>query len=78
MEDETKIAGDPPEARKERRRDDRGASLVEYALLLALIALVCLSALAMLGGQVGGKKGHGLEHSGSCVSAAMMGGTPGC
>lgn len=30
---------------------ERGASLVEYALLLALIALVCIGALALLGGE---------------------------
>jgi Flp pilus assembly pilin Flp len=32
--------------------DDRGASLVEYALLLALIALVCISALAFFGSSL--------------------------
>ena len=30
-------------------RDDRGASLVEYALLLALIAVVCVVAVSFLG-----------------------------
>ena len=35
-----------------RGRDDRGASLVEYALLLALIAIVCVAALGVLGGSV--------------------------
>ena len=30
-------------------RDDRGASLVEYALLLALIAVVCFVAVGVLG-----------------------------
>ncbi len=29
--------------------DERGASLVEYALLVALIAVVCLSAVTALG-----------------------------
>lgn len=29
---------------------DRGASLVEYALLLGLIAVVCIGALTLLGG----------------------------
>jgi len=29
--------------------DDRGASLVEYALLLALIAIVCVVAVGFLG-----------------------------
>ena len=37
-----------------RIRDQRGASLVEYALLVALIALVCIGAIAFLGGQTGG------------------------
>lgn len=30
-------------------RSERGASLVEYALLVALIAVVCLVAIAFLG-----------------------------
>ena len=34
------------------RDDDRGASLVEYALLVALIALVCIAALSALGETV--------------------------
>jgi len=45
-------------------RDERGASLVEYALLVALIAIVCIAAITMLGGnasdkfsQVGGSLG---------------------
>jgi pilus assembly protein Flp/PilA len=29
--------------------DDRGASLVEYALLVALIAVVCIAAVTFLG-----------------------------
>jgi len=29
--------------------DERGASLVEYALLLSLIAIVCLAAVTFLG-----------------------------
>jgi pilus assembly protein Flp/PilA len=37
------------------RRDERGASLVEYALLLALIAVVCFVAVAVLGGSVSAK-----------------------
>ena len=31
------------------RRSDRGASLVEYALLVALIAVVCIIAVSLLG-----------------------------
>ena len=33
---------------------DRGSSLVEYALLLALIAVVCLGAITAFGGANGG------------------------
>jgi len=36
------------------RWDDRGASLVEYALLLALIAFVCIGALSFFGITNGG------------------------
>ena len=30
-------------------RDEKGASLVEYALLVALIAVVCIAAVTLLG-----------------------------
>jgi len=33
-------------------RDDSGATLVEYGLLLALIAIAALAALTFLGGNV--------------------------
>ena len=36
------------------RDDERGASLVEYALMVALIALVCIAAVSALGGTVSG------------------------
>ncbi len=32
--------------------DERGAALVEYALLVALIAVVCIGALTLLGGGI--------------------------
>ena len=32
-------------------RSERGASLVEYALLVALIAVVCIAAVSALGGK---------------------------
>jgi Flp pilus assembly pilin Flp len=32
-------------------RDDRGASLVEYAFLLGLIVIACISAITLLGEQ---------------------------
>jgi pilus assembly protein Flp/PilA len=34
---------------------ERGAALVEYALLLALIAVVCIVALTTLGGKASSK-----------------------
>ena len=43
-----------------RRRvaDERGASLVEYALLLALIAMVCIGAVTVLGTVTGDSVGR--------------------
>ena len=35
--------------------DDRGASRVEYALLVALIAIVCIAAITLLGGNAADK-----------------------
>ncbi|MCU1353312.1 MAG: Flp/Fap pilin component [Acidimicrobiales bacterium] len=35
--------------------DERGASLVEYALLVALIAVVCIAAVTLLGRNASGK-----------------------
>jgi pilus assembly protein Flp/PilA len=32
-------------------KTERGASLVEYALLVALIAVVCIGAISFLGGN---------------------------
>lgn len=37
------------------RRDDDGASLVEYVLLVALIAVVCLAAVTLLGTNTSAK-----------------------
>jgi len=37
------------------RRDERGASLVEYALLVALIAVVCIVAVSLLGSNASNK-----------------------
>ena len=34
-------------------KDDRGASLVEYALLVALIAVACIVAITFLGNEAG-------------------------
>ncbi|MEY2457164.1 MAG: Flp/Fap pilin component [Acidimicrobiaceae bacterium] len=46
-----------------RLRDDRGASLVEYALLIAFIAIVCVGAMAFLGTQTS----TGLSQNGSSM-----------
>lgn len=35
--------------------EERGASLVEYALLVALIAVICIVALRLLGTTISGK-----------------------
>ena len=33
-------------------RDDEGASLVEYGILVGLIAVICIAAVAIVGTQV--------------------------
>jgi len=38
-----------------RMDEERGASLVEYALLVALIAVVCIAAISLLGGNASTK-----------------------
>jgi pilus assembly protein Flp/PilA len=38
-----------------RCKTDRGASLVEYALLVALIAVVCIIAVTLLGRKASSK-----------------------
>jgi Flp pilus assembly pilin Flp len=35
--------------------DERGASLVEYALLVGLIAMVCFAAVVYFGGSLSGR-----------------------
>jgi Flp pilus assembly pilin Flp len=46
------------------RASERGASLIEYALLLALIAMVSIAALTTLGGLVGDQ----MEEGGNGIS----------
>jgi len=46
-----------------RIKDERGASLVEYALLLALIAVICIAAISLIGGNANKK----LSSSGSAL-----------
>ena len=38
-----------------RCKTDRGASLVEYALLVALIAVVCIAAVILIGNNASDK-----------------------
>ena len=47
----TSFAGFANWLRARLGEDDRGASLVEYALLVALIAMVCIIAITFLGNQ---------------------------
>ena len=44
--------------------DERGASLVEYALLVALIAVVCIAAVTLLGNSSSEK----LSKAGSAIN----------
>lgn len=44
-----------PYVRARFGRDERGASLVEYALLVALIAVVCIVAITILGENANSK-----------------------
>ena len=46
--------------------DEKGASLVEYALLVALIAVVCIAAIAFLGRSASSR----FSNVGSNVNAA--------
>ncbi|MBI2710024.1 MAG: hypothetical protein HYX34_10060 [Actinobacteria bacterium] len=57
---------------KERAADQRGATLVEYVLLVSLIALVAFSAIAFFGGR----SGASLNRSKSCIEAAQSGLAP--
>ena len=56
-------------ANTNRRRSERGAGLVEYALLLALIAIVCFGAVSFFGSN----NGAGFGKSKSCIDAAYQG-----
>jgi len=44
-----------PWVRARLHRDARGASLVEYALLVALIAVICIVAIAFVGQSASSK-----------------------
>jgi len=49
----------------ERARTERGASMVEYALLVGLIAVVAVVAVTALGGGIGNLFGH----ASNCVNS---------
>lgn len=57
------------EPRQRAREGERGAGLIEYALLLALIALVTFGAVSFFGGQTNG----GFGKSQTCMEAAYSG-----
>lgn len=48
-------------------RGERGASLVEYALLLALITVVCIGSMQYFSST----NGAGVNRSASCIRAAV-------
>lgn len=52
-----------------RHLAERGASLVEYALLVALIAIACIGAVTFLGGENAGS----VDKSADCIAAAQDG-----
>ena len=49
-----------------RCKSDRGASLVEYALLVALIAVVCITAIKFLGSSAS----DSFSKTGSAIAGA--------
>ena len=49
--------------RRIRRRSESGASLVEYSLVIAFIAIACAVALGFLGAQTSG----GLSRAGTSI-----------
>jgi Flp pilus assembly pilin Flp len=58
-----------PIPQRAHRENERGAGLVEYALLLALIAVVVFSAVAFFGSNAGA----GFKHSTDCIKVAYDG-----
>ncbi len=53
----------------ERARTERGASMVEYALLVGLIAVVAVVAISLLGGGIKGL----FNQANNCVGNASQG-----
>ena len=58
-----------PNAEHHPNSDERGASLVEYALLLALIAVACIVAVSLLGTNLN----HNISRDASSVAATPGG-----
>ena len=58
-----------PSHRGTARRSERGAGLIEYAMLMALIAIVAFSAVAFFGSS----NNAGFGKSKNCISAAYDG-----
>jgi len=56
----------PARRRQQPKRGERGAGLIEYALLLALIAVVTFSAVSFFGSSNGG----GFAKSADCINKA--------
>ena len=68
-------------ARRVDRASELGASMVEYALLLALIAVICIGAVSALGRSANSKftdVGNAVSCSGVASGATPPGGTTPC
>lgn len=50
--DDTDPAVTPPRRRLRHRRGERGANLVEYAMLIALVVVVCVAGVTRFGQEV--------------------------
>ncbi len=53
---------------------ESGQDMIEYALLVALLALVCIGGISAVGGQIGGVLGLWSFISNTLINA--IGGTP--
>jgi pilus assembly protein Flp/PilA len=62
--------------RLQRARTERGASMVEYALLVGLIAVVAVVAIGLLGGGIAGLFGHASNCVGSLNTTTDCNATP--
>jgi pilus assembly protein Flp/PilA len=67
------IGGPESTTDDQTQRDEEGASLVEYALLVALIAIVCILAVTFLGERASDK----FSSVGSSLDGSASGGSPG-